>query len=97
MDPRSDPELLLYEYYDSWATKEELRPVRRSNWIGGAWFKRVCQAFREKGYLPPDPESSDTGPTDGAYAGNIASQYQAHLDEREVFEVIRSARTAPRR
>lgn len=60
-----------------------------SQWIGkeGAAFERVGMGFESLGYRAPRPD--DGG--EGAYAMNIARQYEADLSQREALAIIRWA------
>lgn len=61
--------------------------MKASDWIGaeGAAFERVCMAFESLGYRKPAPDTPN-GP--GAYAQNIAAQYQADLSRQDALAVI---------
>lgn len=64
-----------------------MKQATKSTWVGDRWFRRVCQAFLERGYQPPHP---DTGGGNGAYAMNIIDQYRADLTEAQVMGIIQS-------
>lgn len=70
----------------------------RSRWIGveGAAFERVGLVFDALGFVKPMPDAG----SDGAYAVNIARQYQSDMSESQALDIIayalRSARDSLR-
>lgn len=64
--------------------------MKASNWIGreGAAFERVCLAFDSLGYRMPRGDDGVQGAAStGAYASNIAAQYQADLSRDEALSI----------
>lgn len=61
------------------------KQVTKSTWVGDKFFHRVCQAFKDRGYTPPNP---DVPGANGAYVMNIAQQYMADLTEEQVIGII---------
>jgi len=62
-----------------------------SQWIGkeGAAFERVSMAFESLGYRAPRADEGSNGV--GAYANNIADQYQADLSRNDALAIVRWA------
>ena len=65
--------------------------MKASDWVGreGAAFERVVMAFESLGYIPPRGDDGVAGSAStGAYAQNIAAQYQADLSRDAALAII---------
>ena len=65
--------------------------IKASQWIGreGAAFERVVMAFESLGFVPPRGDDNVAGAAStGAYAQNIAAQYQADLASASALAII---------